>query len=374
MRKLILLAIPLFLHVSIQGSQSASSADTELARLAALLQPGTWAELKTVNIKAVLGQGQSSGNRITYSNSAAWDSVRGILHFIGKDAGPGDFYHVEYVESSNSWVELGTLLDGTFGHGYDHNTVDVTTGTVYHRVFERADVLKYPIGGPWSRATSWPGSDLEVAIGTCWWTGMFKGAGAAGALIVYNSGVEGGEVQVYDPLRGKWFGRIAGFGGTSTYHAFAECSAVHNVAIFGGGNDNPRKVWRLNQDRTVTVMSEAPVDLGIQRANVTVDPVTGNFLIMGYHQLWEYNPTGGGTWTQQRGTRTPPEAVGNPGPPDLDSVISAPIPNYGVTMYVTCFGSTCNVHLYKHASAAPTSASSRSLRSLPSAKNFPPSL
>src|SRR5207244_1128308 len=83
------------------------------------------------------------------------------------------------------------------------------------------------------------------------------------------------------------------------------------------------------------------------------DPVTGNFLIMGNGQLWEYDPSGQGRWTLQSGSRTPPSAVGNPGSPNFDSVISAPISNYGVVTYITCRASTCNMYLYKHASSGP---------------------
>src|SRR2546425_3047826 len=72
---------------------------------------------------------------------------------------------------------------------------------------------------------------------------------------------------------------------------------------------------------------------------------------MGYGQLWEFDPRGAGTWQLQTGSRTPPRAVGNPGYPDLNGVISAGISNYGVVAYTTCRARTCNMYLYKPAAA-----------------------
>jgi len=207
------------------------------------------------------------------------------------------------------------------------------------------------LGGPWSIATTYGQGYQQVAIGTALWTGSLAGAGSQGALIVYNGGEPNGQIAMWNPLTNSWFADIRNFGGVSTYHGFIEYSPVHNVAVFGGGNNNPRKIWRLNADRTVTTFPDAPVDLGVQRANVVVDPVTGNFLVLGYGQLWQFDPRGSGTWTLQTGSRVPPSAVGNPGSPELDSVISASISNYGVVMYVTCGAFSCNTYLYKHAAS-----------------------
>jgi hypothetical protein len=204
-------------------------------------------------------------------------------------------------------------------------------------------------------STTWPVTAyVEVAVGTAWWSGTITGGDTNGTLLIYNCGAPSGQVLLWNPTSNTWFADIQGFGGNSTYHCVAEYSPVHNVAIFGGGNDNPRKVWRLNSNRTVTVLPDAPVDLGVQHANLSVDPVTGHFLVMGYGQLWQLDPRGSGSWTQQNGSRTPPSAVGNPGSPDLDSVISAPISNYGVVAYVTCRTKSCNMYLYKHSGSAQT--------------------
>jgi hypothetical protein len=94
----------------------------------------------------------------------------------------------------------------------------------------------------------------------------------------------------------------------NTYHSVMQYSAKKNVAVYGGGNDDPRKLWRLNYDRSVTAMPYVPTGktVGIQNGILVEDPVTGNFLLLSAGQLLELNPTGSGTWTQLGGSRTPP--------------------------------------------------------------------
>ena len=99
---------------------------------------------------------------------------------------------------------------------------------------------------------------------------------------------------------------------------------------------------------SVTVLDATGKAVGIQRGNLAVDPVTGNFLLLSAGQLWQLDPSGAGTWTQQSGTRTPPAGVGVPNKPD--GVISTSIPEYGVVAYITqtsTIGGT--FFLYKHA-------------------------
>jgi hypothetical protein len=114
------------------------------------------------------------------------------------------------------------------------------------------------------------------------------------------------------------------------------------VAIVGGGNDAPNNIWRLNADQTVTRLTNSPIPVGILQGNVVVDPVSGNFLIVGYGQLWRLDPRGAGSWTLLGAT---PSAVASI--PNQDSLVSSSISNYGVVTYITCRGSTCNMWLYK---------------------------
>jgi len=345
----------LLLGVLLQSRVAHGETSTALGRLAASMPPGTWAELSTLNIAAVLARGNSGGSVLPYSMSAAWDGARRQLHFTGADHGWGVNNHVTYDAPSNRWMDQGATPTSV-SHGYDHTTIDPATGTLYLREYGSSRIFSRPAGSSWSARTAWTASRyVTVAIGIDWWQGRLRGSGAGGSLLVYNCGAPQGQLLAWNPATGKWFADITGFGGRSTYHCFIEYSPPHAVAIFGGGNENGTRLWRLDADRTITALPEAPVEVGIQRANVTVDPVTGHFLVLGGGQLREYDPRAGGTWALQAGARTPPPGVGNPARPDLHGVISAPLANYGVVLYVTCRARTCGAHLYKHA-AAPAPA------------------
>jgi hypothetical protein len=336
------------------------SAATELSDLAVSMVPGTWMPLNSTNIIPALSHptGKGSGNIVQGANSAAWDENRNILQYIGKSAGQAGYKHVMYSESDNTWSVESTPWPGATGHGYDHNIgIDTESGTFYYRAFgsNRTDLMHYPVGGSWTQLSTWSrnGAYVESVIGTTFWNGELAGTSGK-ALIIYSSGYQGGKIQIYDIGSNVWRTPITGFGGSSPYNGMVEYSQAHNVAVLGGGSDG-RNLWRLNADRTVTAMPDAPIAFGgYLSGNVVSDPLTGNFLFMGSGQLWELDPRGSGKWTRQTGSRVPPAAIDNPGPPDYHGVISTPIKNYGVILYVGCQGTNCGMYLYKHAQAAST--------------------
>src|SRR5262245_14165116 len=339
------------------SQQSRAQGGTTLGNIAASMQPGTWAQVAQTNINAILGVGPSTGNKLPFASSAAWDSSRLKLHYVGNDHGEPSSYIV-YDATTNSWTNTGTIPVHS-GHGYDHLSLNPNSGSLYVREYGISPggntIWELPMGGSWAVKTQWPNTAyINVANGTAWWTGTFSGAGAQGTLFVYNCGAIDGQVVGWNPLTNTWIADIKGFGGNSTYHCVMEYSPVYNVAVFGGGNDNLRSVWRLNQNRTVTALATSPVDLGIQEANIVADPVTGNILVLGFGQFWELDPRGSGTW---RRLSTPPSSVGDPAWGVLDGVISAPISNYGVVAYITCRISDCNFYLYKHGSGTLPPAS-----------------
>ena len=200
----------------------------------------------------------------------------------------------------------------------------------------------------------------QIAIGTCFWSGQFVGAGSQGAFMIFNSGdsfgtADDGQIAALDPLTDLWFFDSKGMApfyesNGSTYHSVMEYSPIMNVAVYGGGNDAPRKLWRLNADASVTVMPAVPVGkaVGIQGGNLVADPVSGHFLVLSAGELWDLDPSGAGTWAQQTGPRTPPAEMGIPGPTNPDGVVSASIPEYGVVVYITQTSSTGGrVFVYK---------------------------
>jgi hypothetical protein len=327
-----------------------AGAEGSLATLATSMAPGSWAQLQTNNIGPVLAQGASTGNILPFAMSGAWDSVGKRMHFLGGDHGGTFSRQVYYDAATNAWVDLGLTNFGGV-HGYDHIAINETSRDLYFFPYNAQNIepWRYSIanGGPWSLPNSFPpGGYIAITHGVAWFDGPLSGARPQGALAMYICGAVNGELALYDPLNNSLLDDILGFGGNSTAHCFLKYSKVYNLAILGGGDLNPRKVWRLNADRTITGMPDAPIGVGIQLGNVVPEPVSGNFIVRGSNQLWRYDPRNTGTWT--RLPDPPPNTVGNPSSPDFDGTISAPISTYGVIMYVTCRQTNCRVDIYKN--------------------------
>lgn len=359
-----LLSTPTTLRVVAQSTSA-------LGQLAASMAPGRWAQLSVSNQNAMLGVGPTSGTMLHYCNSMPWNRLRKAIEIVAMDHAAGMQRYVRYSEATNSFELVTPDTGGTSTrHGYDHNSVNPFNGDLYHRLalfgYESSGILVRK----WSYfANSFVDLPLaptlfymQNAIGTCWWSGAFSGAGNQGCLLIFNSGdsatggsANDGGMYAYDPTTNKWFWSTRGmapFYGTkgSTYHSVIEYSAKKNVAVYGGGNDNPKKLWRLNSDRSFMAMPDCPgtATVGMQQGVICADPVTGNFILLSQGQLWELNPNGAGTWTQMTGTRVPPAGVGNPSFPH--GIFCASIADHGVIAYITQTGSGGGTFfIYKHA-------------------------
>jgi chitodextrinase len=340
--------------------------NTPLATLANSMAPGTWAQLNAANQDAVLGVGNVSGTMIHFCNSMPWNPHSKVIEIVGMDHNWGMQRHVRYDERSNSFVVvaaddgLGTQVQ----HGYDHNTVNPFTGDLYHRFYSgftgTISSFKKVLGGSSFVALPSVSASDQVAIGATWWSGPFVGGGSQGSFMLFNSGnalgnANDGQILAYNPLTNTWFfnkqAMAPNYGSGSTYHSVMEYSSIKNVAVYGGGNVAPSRLWRLNQDGTFIAMPGVPAGkaVGIQNGLLVNEPVSGNFLLLSAGELWELNPSGSGTWTQQTGTRTPPGAVGVPGPGTPEAVIASAISDYGVVAFITQPGHTgATFYLYKH--------------------------
>lgn len=344
---------------------TAPSGSSSLSALAASMQPGTWARLNAANQDATLGVGSISGTMIHYSNSMPWNPMSKSIEIIGQDHGYPYLRHVRYVESGNTFVLVADDAGLGNGHGYDHNAVNPYTGDLYNRLysgFTGQISVKRKLNGASSFTSipSVPAAD-QVAIGTCWWSGAFAGAGSQGCFVVFNSGngqgnANDGQMLAYDPLTNAWFysqeGRAPYYGSGATYNSLIEYSAKKNVAVYGGGNVAPTRLWRLNADRSFIAMPDVPAgkQVGVQKGLLVDDPVTGNFLLLSAGELWELNPAGTGTWTPLTGSRTPPAGVGIPGGTNPTAMICCALPAYGVVAYITQPSQANGTFfLYKHA-------------------------
>jgi hypothetical protein len=325
------------------GQSALSTAATNLA-------PGTWTSFTTTNLN-VLAQGGIDGNVLPFGFKGVWDPVSKKAYWLGGDHGctANIVKQFSYDDATNSWSDQGNTPFQSC-HGYDHLSIDPLNRVMYMWPYDSTfgtglTIFKYNLAtsGPWTTQSA-PNftTGTNVAHGSTWFSGPIAGEGANGAWMGYNCGSNGGEVVLLR-ASGTFAADITGFGGTGTYHCFAAYSKVFNVGIFGGGNANGPNVWRLNSNKTVTTMPNAPIGLGIQQAIVIPDPISGKFIVRGSGRLYSYDPRGTGTWVQL--ANPPTNTVGDPAVPE--DVIGIPISTYGVIMWVTCRATTCRVDLYK---------------------------
>ena len=346
-------------------------ANTALGNLAATMAPGTWAQLNVSasNQNSILGVGNVSGTMIHFCNSMPWNPFSKVIEIVAMDHNWGMVRHARYDVATNQFV----LVQADIGvgtqtmHGYDHNSVNPFTGDLYFRLFSgpssgTISTRKKALGAASFVAIPNVSATEQVAIGTTWWSGPFVGAGSQGALMIFNSGnavgnANDGQILAFNPVSNTWFynqqGKAPFFddGSHATYHSVIEYSPQKNVAVYGGGNAAPTRLWRLNSDGTFIAMPNVPAgkEVGMQRGLLVNEPVSGNFLLLSAGELWELNPSGSGTWTQQTGARTPPNAVGIPGPNVIEAVIASSISDYGVVAFVTQPSQTgATFFLYKH--------------------------
>jgi hypothetical protein len=330
------------------------------------MAPGTWVQLNPSNQDVVLGVGDVSGTMIHFCNTMPWNPFTKVIEIIGMDHNSGMQRHVRYDEASNSFVVVAADdgLGSQVQHGYDHNTVNPFTGDLYHRFYSgftgTISSFKKPRGGSGFVALPNISASEQVAIGATWWSGPFVGGGSQGSFMIFNSGnalgnANDGQILAYNPLTNTWFfnkqAMAPNYGRGSTYHSVIEYSPLKNVAVYGGGNVAPNRLWRLNSDGSFIAMPDVPAGkaVGIQNGLLINEPVSGNFLLLSAGELWELNPSGSGTWTQQTGARNPPGAVGVPGPTNPEAVIASSISDYGVVAFITQPGHTgATFFLYKH--------------------------
>jgi hypothetical protein len=246
-----------------------------LADLAASMPPGSWAELPGPDI-GVLAQGAHTGNVMPFAQSAHWDPVDQKLYFVGNDHNMSTTAFV-YDEATNAWSQLGNP-SMVVGHGYDHAALDVVGRRFFLREYGIGDVrsiYQAPLANPLDLMDigDFPPGYAQVAIAIAYMPNT--------GLVVYNCGENAGQLSILDETTDTWTDDIHGFGGNTTYHCFGEISEKHGIGLFGGGNEQPNEIFRLNADRTVTPLPDAPIGLGIQQGNVAADPNTGDFLILG---------------------------------------------------------------------------------------------
>ena len=345
-----LLWLALVLSISLCHQAAFASA---LSQLAASLQPGQFAELTGMtgfnNGQILVPASCAQGDLATqYANKAIWNPIGKKFQFVGAPHGNcSTQITVFYDEVSNTWSTGPIAVPGvSLQHSYDHNTVNPATGEHYYRQYNSTGIYKLTNGGSsWSTIASVPTANFQC----CGALEYFPDQGR----LIFIDGDWGG--WSYNPGTNSWthLFRTVGNDGSglpqypmASYTNFAEYSKL-GFLVFGGG----QSIYKMNSSGAVSNIASAPfgnvnAGSGSICCSIVADPVTGDIVVIdGSRRVWTLNPSSG-SWADT-GIVAPTTfgAAGGTG----ESLISAPISDYGVIMYLKCDGaSSCKVYLYKH--------------------------
>jgi hypothetical protein len=297
-------------------------------------------------------------------NKGTWDPTTRQVLFIGQ-AHYALQKFVGYTESSNAWVvkpqpywdcSASAPSGGCIGHGNDHNAIDVAHRHFYYRMYGSDKIFRYNIDtGVWEQIPS-PASvfgvspnSLNVAAGIEYFPEMDG--------LIYADADWG--IAIYRRASNTWQ-RIANTNTSalndpslptvnmgSGYLAFAVYNPVRRVVWIGGSGQT--RSYTLDSSGAFTQEATAPAPFGIAQSLNTVDPVSGDFLVLfDGGTFYKYN-SATKVWSQLPSPTVPIFGGGDSADStDVFGKIVIPISSYGVVMVVRYDFSNSAVYLYKH--------------------------
>jgi hypothetical protein len=338
-------------------STSAGAADgTAIGELAESMTPGQWRELVTTGADSAFSADTSI---FEYADRMVWDPLGKQALFYGSSDPGGSSNHkfIRYQASTNAWTQLPKppwSSSYLIMHSYKHQTVDVVNRRLYYRPMgsDNRDFRYVSLDNPsgsWVQRADVDGVEYAQDASAL---DFFHGRGT----IIFHSGAINGTqsgLAEYNPATNTWSSVPGAFSPRGDLHALVECNAVHNFCIFGGGDDT-RNVWRINSDRSTTPLTQAPFrDFSTRYADTTVDPVTGDYLVLTRdNEFWQFDARGSGNWTRIASGSQVPAFVGYDDVHSTFHGVATTISSYGVIMYTQWRGSGSKVWLYKHAPIA----------------------
>lgn len=316
-----------------------SSAGTAMGDLATSMEPGTWAELSTLNISTALVDLATGGvgHILPYAEGMRWDPITKKVYLINSDD-PGDGRRfVTYSELTNTWSVLPDPWTGTgVAHQYDGTDIDVVHRVLYTVMPDGDTGRKYNLDtGVFTNMPTFPNMAYSCCEASVYFPEM-------NGLILLNNG----DLYKLSDSTNQWSTVATGF--NTSYHSFAEYNAMHKVVVFGGGNDTSKNFYKLNSAGQVTTLRTPPIGLEVPRMEFIYDPASGLYLVFNNkQQFYTYNVLTD-TWTAQSIAGVP-SAIWETSDTNQFNTVATPISTYGVIMFTNCRVSTCRVYLYKHA-------------------------
>lgn len=310
-----------------------------LAQTAASLAPGQSRKVPTSLTGSTLVYGSENADFIMWGSSGYYDPTRKEVGFIGKRDGPNQYHWLVYDEMANTWSNTRPVWDtkAYYGHGYDHNTIDPATGTVYFRVYGENKVRVW--NGSWSETPAWS-QNSSIVGGLSWFPGVGLMYNDSSLLLRYSGGA---------------WSSISGIPARDSYHDFSEYNPTANALIFGSGNYG-NDVYKITAALSVSQVASAPFNVGSSQSVVVSDPNSATLIAwLKETTNWAKYDIAANAWS----TLTPCVGDGSApasGVPNLQTGSSRPaigiaIPQYGVIMFIQYRGAgstPADVWLYRH--------------------------
>lgn len=326
------------------GSVVSDCGAATLADEASSMAAGTFSQLSAPGYDAALIDAGAGHHILQYSDKAAWDPTTCQVLFVGG----GHLSQVKYIAysaSSDLWFQAPnpSWWCDTFAatnpyecatHAYGHNALDPARGELYFRKFNSSIVYRHEVDATldadWTEIPELPSSAAGcIATGIEFFPDRDQ-------LVYVDCQSQG--LLTWSPGDAAWQ-TIDGPFAMGAYHNYAVYNPVHQVVIFGGGNDSS-DLHLLDASGVVTTAANAPATFHPAPQDdttlkiLTVDPATGHYLAYATGgQLHQYD-VGANTWS----------AVGVTAPTNLD--LAVPITNYGVVLFIGQGPEA--IYLYKH--------------------------
>lgn len=315
---------------------------TALGDLVARMGARSWAELQTIGLtKDLVSSNGDFRHVLEYTDKAVWYPAGEKLFFIGGGHYAGMEF-ISYDAKTNTWQELSDpyWFSGVeICHAYHCNAIDFNRGLLFFLMCDSRMVYQFNIEkNQWSQLPENTSGSQSFAMALEYFPEI------DGLVHVIN-----GEVNILNKRTSQW-STLAKDLAMGDYHNFAEYNPVHKVVLLGGGNDS-NKMYKLSANGQITALRPAPFSLAISRALITVDPVSGDYLIFGGNdKFYAYNIAADG-WTPEPSPTVPIfEKAADES--NIFGCIATPVAGYGVTMFVKLvLEQGAQVYLYKHSDA-----------------------
>jgi hypothetical protein len=250
-------------------SSAISDAATQMA-------PNSWRPLTTQGLEADMVISGDKGSYIYgFSNDAIWHEETGQLLYIGAPHYMPMKFNV-YTAATNTWrAEALPPCQSSLGwvsHSYDNLAIDTDRGHMYH--LYRGTLYRFDVA-----ANQW-GAPLP-GLGDSRYGSLEYFPEMNGLIYVLK-----GTISFFNLDTKKWSTIKTGvaMGG---YHNLAQYSPVYRKMLLGGGNGN-NSLHLMDSQGNLKRISTPPVAVGINAALMTLEPVSGNFLVMTEESVYIY--------------------------------------------------------------------------------------